>query len=140
MQAKNVLHISVAAAASIFLVGLTLHMPRTPSRVIGLALMVISFVLWAIARIQLGNSFAVRAKATALVTRGLYSKIRNPVYLFGTCWLAAYLLSIGRLARPIWPLLLLLVPLQIIRARREALLLQDRFGQDYRNYRRKTWF
>jgi hypothetical protein len=41
------------------------------------------FVLWILARVQLGSSFAVTAQAKALVTAGLYAKFRHPVYLFG---------------------------------------------------------
>ena len=36
-----------------------------------------------LARHQLGDSFAVRAEAKKLVTHGIYSKIRNPIYIFG---------------------------------------------------------
>lgn len=39
--------------------------------------------------------------------------------------------------------LLLLIPLlflQVFRARREARVLEDRFGDAYRQYRARTWF
>jgi protein-S-isoprenylcysteine O-methyltransferase Ste14 len=49
----------------------------------GLTIATIGLVLWISARLQLGQSFTVRARATALVTTGLYSKIRHPIYLFG---------------------------------------------------------
>jgi phospholipid methyltransferase len=51
--------------------------------VIGMAIAAIGFLLWFAARLQLGESFAVLPKARALVTTGLYSKFRNPIYLFG---------------------------------------------------------
>jgi protein-S-isoprenylcysteine O-methyltransferase Ste14 len=44
---------------------------------------------------------------------------------------------------PFWPLLLLLIlviPMQIARARREAAVLEATFGEKYRRYRRQTWF
>ena len=50
---------------------------------IGAAISIPAFVLWMLARHQLGDSFAVRAEAKKLVTHGIYSKIRNPIYLFG---------------------------------------------------------
>jgi protein-S-isoprenylcysteine O-methyltransferase Ste14 len=50
---------------------------------IGAAIALPAFYFWMLARHQLGESFAVRAKAKKLVTHGLYSKIRNPIYLFG---------------------------------------------------------
>lgn len=52
-------------------------------QLIGLSIMVPAFCLWALARLQAGMSFSGKARATALVTTGLYSKIRNPIYVFG---------------------------------------------------------
>jgi protein-S-isoprenylcysteine O-methyltransferase Ste14 len=36
--------------------------------------------------------------------------------------------------------LLVLIPVQIIRARREAAVLEAKFGDAYREYRKRTWF
>jgi protein-S-isoprenylcysteine O-methyltransferase Ste14 len=40
-----------------------------------------------------------------------------------------------------WPLalLLLIIPMQIVRARREAAVLEAEFGDEYRRYRAGTW-
>jgi protein-S-isoprenylcysteine O-methyltransferase Ste14 len=104
----------------------------------GLALAVPSFLLWLTARVQLGRSFSVRAKATELVTHGLYSRIRNPVYVFGTLFVAGFILIMGK---PIWLLLpVALIPMQIARARKEARVLEEKFGEQYRLYRTRTWF
>jgi protein-S-isoprenylcysteine O-methyltransferase Ste14 len=91
----------------------------------------------AIARYQLGRSFAVRAEAHQLVTRGIYSKIRNPIYVFGTVMIAGFVLIIHK---PVgWLFVLVVVILQIGRAHREARVLEAAFGDAYREYRRKTW-
>jgi protein-S-isoprenylcysteine O-methyltransferase Ste14 len=37
-------------------------------------------------------------------------------------------------------ILLVLIPMQIIRARREAAVLEAKFGDAYREYRKQTWF
>jgi protein-S-isoprenylcysteine O-methyltransferase Ste14 len=112
--------------------------PITPAREIGIALAIMGFLLWAIARIELGRSFSVRPKATELVTRGLYSKIRNPVYVFGTVFIVGMILWAGR---PVWLLVLvIIVPMQIVRARKEAQVLEAKFGDAYRAYRSRTWF
>ncbi len=66
--------------------------PMTPMREVGLALVAIGLAGWVTARIQLGRSFSIRAKATELVTHGIYSKIRNPVYVFGTLLLVGLIL------------------------------------------------
>ncbi len=105
---------------------------------LGLALSVSAFVVWVTARVQLGSSFSVSAKARKLVTHGIYSKIRNPIYVFGTVFVSGFILLFNK---PIWLLLLLaIVPIQIIRARKEAKVLEDKFGDEYREYRGKTWF
>jgi protein-S-isoprenylcysteine O-methyltransferase Ste14 len=40
----------------------------------------------------------------------------------------------------LWMVLIAVVVGQTIRARREARVLEDAFGDAYREYRRKTWF
>ena len=112
--------------------------PMTPMRDIGLALVAVGLAGWVTARIQLGRSFSVRAKATELVTRGIYSKIRNPVYVFGTVFIVGIILWIGR--PEILVVLLVLVPMQVLRARKEAQVLEAKFGEAYRAYRARTWF
>jgi protein-S-isoprenylcysteine O-methyltransferase Ste14 len=106
-------------------------------RGIGTALLFIGILGIAIARYQLGRSFAVRAEAHQLVTRGIYSKIRNPIYVFGTVMIAGFVLIINK---PVgWLFVLVVVILQIGRAHREARVLEAAFGDAYREYRRKTW-
>ena len=60
----------IEVVAIIFLVH-ALHLPMTPSRVIGLAIAIPAFLLFALARIQLGRAFSLEAKAEILVTTGL---------------------------------------------------------------------
>jgi protein-S-isoprenylcysteine O-methyltransferase Ste14 len=114
------------------------HAPWTPMRITGLVLMLPAIALLTIARVQLGNSFSVSPQAKNLITHGMYSRIRNPIYVFGTFVFAGLFLF---LERPL--LLLILVPvliLQITRARAEARVLEEHFGDEYRRYRDATWF
>jgi protein-S-isoprenylcysteine O-methyltransferase Ste14 len=109
-----------------------------PHHALGVAVMIPSFVLWAIARRQLGASFTGRAEARTLVTHGLYSKCRNPIYVFGMLLTIGMCVFYGRF----WfflPLPLLLAG-QVRRARNEARVLDAAFGDAYRVYRTKTWF
>jgi protein-S-isoprenylcysteine O-methyltransferase Ste14 len=53
-------------------------------RWIGLSIAVPSTILLLVSRFQLGRSFAVTPQARELVTTGLYSRIRNPMYVFST--------------------------------------------------------
>jgi protein-S-isoprenylcysteine O-methyltransferase Ste14 len=84
------------------------------------------------------GAFSVRAKATSLVTTGLYSRIRNPIYLFGGLVVAGVIIWTNK----VWLLLIFafLVPLQIYRSRKEAQALEEKFGVSYLEYKQKTWF
>jgi protein-S-isoprenylcysteine O-methyltransferase Ste14 len=79
-----------------------------------------------------------QAEAKQLVSRGLYSKIRNPIYVFGAVLFVGFALV---LQKPIlWVILPVMVVAQTIRARREARVLEAAFGDAYRTYRQNTWF
>jgi protein-S-isoprenylcysteine O-methyltransferase Ste14 len=107
-------------------------------RLVGLVLMIVGAGLFFTARLQLGNSFAVRAQARELVTTGLYSKIRNPIYVFSSVMILGLLISIRK---PYWFLVLpILAVVQILRSRRESRVLEAKFGDQYREYRKQTWF
>src|SRR3974390_300067 len=71
---------------------------------------------------SVGASFAVKAEARHLVTRGLYSRIRNPIYVFGSWVIVGGILLFGK---PVWLLIfVVLIPLQIWRARKESAVLE----------------
>lgn len=134
----NVLLTIVVAVAASFAVRLYAPVNWGPQQVLGLVLLILGFVLWTVARFQLGSSLTVTAQACKLVNTGLYSKIRNPIYVFGSCFLVGLILII---ARPIWLLVFaIIIPLQVWRARKEAKLLEASFGDEYRKYRASTWF
>lgn len=105
---------------------------------VGMAIAAIGFFLWALARVQLGSSFSVGAQARRLVTHGLYSKFRNPIYLFGGIGYVGLFIALGN-----WILLAIFVAFnsfQLGRIKREAQVLEAAFGDDYRRYRSRTWF
>jgi protein-S-isoprenylcysteine O-methyltransferase Ste14 len=112
--------------------------PWTALRVSGAALALIAYGLVTTARIQLGDSFTVRPRATELVTHGFYSRIRNPMYVFMDLMVLGLILAM----RGYWFLVILgvLVILQTRQARREAKVLQEKFGPSYLEYRKQTWF
>ena len=107
-------------------------------RATGLVLTILGFGLLTVARVQLGHSFSVTPQARALVTTGVYRKIRNPVYVFSAIGIAGFVLYVGR---PMWLLLFLaLLPMQILRAQAEGRILEAVFGEEYRAWKRQTWF
>ena len=112
--------------------------PHTCVWYVGLILAASTLPLWVVARRQLGGAFSAKPEARYLVTRGLYAKIRHPIYVFGCL---AYFGSL--LALQVWPILaawLALTPIEVVRARREDRVLADAFGPEYAAYRRQTWF
>lgn len=114
------------------------YLPWTALRILALFLTVAGLAAVAIARYQLGNSFTLSPQARTLVTHGIYSKIRNPVYIFSAIAIAGLSIYVNR---PIYLVIFLfLIPLQIIRARKESQVLEAKFGDAYRQYKSETWF
>lgn len=113
-------------------------LPWTAWRIAGTAIAAPAFLLFVAARIELGRAFSVKAKATTLVTTGVYSRVRNPIYVFGAVMIAGIIIWTGR---P-WLLLLfaVLIPLQVMRSRNEERVLTEKFGAEYLEYKRRTWF
>jgi protein-S-isoprenylcysteine O-methyltransferase Ste14 len=112
--------------------------PWTTPRIAGAFLLVFGYVLVTTARVQLGTSFSVRPEARELVKHGLYSRIRNPMYVF----LDVLLFGLVLVLHLYWLFVILagLAILQGLQARREAKLLHKKFGQAYLDYRNLTWF
>jgi protein-S-isoprenylcysteine O-methyltransferase Ste14 len=107
-------------------------------RIAGAAIAGVSLALLVVARLQLGAAFSIQAKASKLVTTGIYSRIRNPIYVFSAMFLVGLVIVSER-----WLLLspiALLVPMQIVRARKEARVLAAAFGEEYERYKAGTWF
>ena len=138
MKHKTLALIAVMFLALCFLLLGGHQGPWTRHQIAGLAIMLPSFGLWGLARYQLGEAFAVRARAATLVTHGLYSKIRNPVYLFGGLFLAGLVVFLGE--PYLFLLFLVMVPVQVARARKEAQVLREAFPEAYPAYCRRTWF
>ena len=112
--------------------------PWTASRIAGGLLSAIGYIFVITARIQLGRSFSVRPEARELVTHGLFSRIRNPMYTFLDVMVLGLILAL----RLYWlfPILVVLLVFQVRQARREAKVLEDKFGQAYLDYSKQTWF
>ena len=113
--------------------------PHDLTRWIALTLSLLGLAGVVVARSTLGRSFSVAPKATELVTTGIYSRIRNPIYVSGMMFLVGLFVMVRRPTS--WLVLVIIViPVQIIRARREARVLEAKFGEAYRQYRERTWF
>jgi protein-S-isoprenylcysteine O-methyltransferase Ste14 len=134
----NYITLAVFAVAVVLFAARASLLPFTPAHIAGIAILVPAFLLFLVARLQLGSSFSVEAKATSLVTTGIYSRIRNPIYVFGSLMIAGVIVWS---ARPIFFMIFLFIlPMQVLRARNEEKVLQEKFGETYTEYKRKTWF
>lgn len=83
----------------------TLHPVWTPMRIAGICLLLFAFAWARLARYQLGRSFSVTPQARQLVTSGIYSRIRNPIYLATPFLVIGLSLTLARW----WPMLLLVI-------------------------------
>lgn len=134
----NIGTIVPALVAAFLFVWYASGLPWTPWRIVGLAIAAPAFLLFVLARIQLGRAFSVQAKATTLVTTGIYARIRNPIYVFGGLITSGVIIWAHR---PWWLLIfVVLIPMQLLRVRKEEQVLEARFGDAYVEYKRKTWF
>ena len=112
--------------------------PREGNWYAGLAVALACTPFWIAARWQLGASFSVRPEARQLVTNGIYSKIRHPVYVFGTPAVTGVLVAL--LGWKALVIAAIVVPVEILRAHREEAVLGEEFGSQYTSYRERTWF
>jgi len=106
--------------------------------IVGIGLVAIALPLTLLSRVQLGRAFAVGPKATTLVTSGLYSKIPHPMYVFLDLALLGIVIAVR--VPGLLGLLATLVVIQAWQSTREAKVLEDAFGEQYREYRARTWW
>ena len=135
--APGILIPALAALLYFFVPGLR-ERPWTALRIAGAILVVIGYALSVAARIQLGQSFSFRPEAKGLVTHGLYSRIRNPMYVFVDVMILGLILVLEWYW--VFALLAAIAIFQTRQAGQEARLLQEAFGQAYIDYRNQTWF
>ena len=141
MDRGTIFRVWLPLVAGLWALGVIFHSGSGPhglARWVGLLLGLIGLGGVVLSRYTLGRSFSIAPKATALVTCGIYSRIRNPIYFSGVVFVAGAVLIMGR--PKLLAILLVVIPMQIIRARREAAVLEAKFGDAYREYRKHTWF
>jgi len=141
MEARRFYVLTVVQIASVGVLLWILFAWKTPwnaQRYIGTVLTLVGVSFIGLARYQLGRSFSIKAEAHTLVTTGIYSRIRNPIYVFGLVMLIGLALVLQ--VPGLWIVLVVIAIGQTVRARQEARVLEAAFWEEYREYRRKTWF
>jgi len=115
-----------------------LHRTKNFHHIFGTTIALISLGLRILSRIHLGESFSVKSEAKILVTKGVYARIRNPIYTFSLLAFTGVLISLGK--PRLFMVLLIFVGIEMIRWTSEKKILHETFGEEYKEYRRKTWF
>lgn len=106
--------------------------------IIGLTISIPSYMLWVLARFQLGLSFTYLPEASKLVKTGLYAIFSHPIYLFSGFAVFGYLLLLGNHT---WlAVFVVLLPVQWLRARLEDKVLGDTFGREFELHRESVLF
>jgi protein-S-isoprenylcysteine O-methyltransferase Ste14 len=105
---------------------------------IGFLLLVPSILLFTISRIQLGGSFQFSAEANHLVKTGIYKKVLHPVYLFGLIFLSGIIfITQTFFLIIIW---VIVSGFQLKRIHQEEKVLTEKFGDEYIENKKRTWF
>lgn len=103
----------------------------------GSIFVVVGSVLWGTSLLTLGKNFTPSLSPKGFVTRGIYSKIRHPMYCGGFL----IYLGIGFITKSVFGLLLtflLLLPLLIYSAIEEERQMTTKYGNKYLGYKKNV--
>lgn len=106
-------------------------------QLIGIVITIIGLALWWVAKLTLGQTYSLTPSAHSLVTRGIYSKLRHPIYIGSSMVFIGW--AIFSLTWWLCVVALLHIIMQTIRLRREEKLLLKSYGNTYIHYKEKTW-
>jgi protein-S-isoprenylcysteine O-methyltransferase Ste14/rhodanese-related sulfurtransferase len=110
-----------------------------PQKVLGLFFLLTGLILAFLSFQALGRNFRIHAQPRpdgSLVSSGIYSKIRHPMYLAAFALFGGWILFFGSLwTVPLWVAFSILY---ILKVAQEERLLAEQFPA-YREYRRRTW-
>ena len=105
----------------------------------GLSIGAVGVLLWAAAMWTLGSSLAVLPGTDHLVTKGVYRVFRHPVYIGIVLTLSGLFVACGSVPCLVY-VGVVVIPLNIIRARAEEKALLEQLGPPYQQYRDSTLF
>ena len=95
--------------------------------------------VWILGMFFLGKSLAVLPGTDALKTGGIYKFFRHPIYVGINLTLFGLLSASGSVFGMVY-MAVVVIPLNIYRAREEEKALLEKFGDRYLAYRKKTFF
>jgi protein-S-isoprenylcysteine O-methyltransferase Ste14 len=103
----------------------------------GLSVGVVGVLLWIAAMWNLGSSLAVLPGTDQLVTKGVYRVFRHPVYIGIVLTLTGLFVACGSVPCLIY-VMVVVIPLNIYRARAEEEVLLQQLGYTYQKYKDST--
>ena len=108
--------------------------------IVGVIINISGLIIWWVAKLTLAENWNMgfgKPKINQLVTHGLYSKIRHPMYWGVNLTLIGLIL----LYPEFWFFIisLLIIIYFFSRMRVEDTYLSDKLGKEYRDYKEKTW-
>ena len=106
---------------------------------VGLSVGAVGVLLWIAAMWSLGSSLAVLPGTNQLVTKGVYRIFRHPIYIGIILTLTGLFLACGSVPCLVY-MILVVVPLNIYRAREEEKVLLEQLGSAYQQYKDSTLF
>ncbi|MEK7217542.1 MAG: isoprenylcysteine carboxylmethyltransferase family protein [Patescibacteria group bacterium] len=107
---------------------------------IGITINIAGLVVWWSARFTLAKNWSMgfgKPKINQLVTHGIYSKIRHPIYWGINLTLTGLIILYPKYWFSV--LGILIIVYFFYRMRVESGYLLEKLGEEYRNYKRKTW-
>ncbi len=106
---------------------------------VGLSISAVGVLLWIVAMWILGSSLAVLPGTDHLVTQGVYRVFRHPIYIGIVLTLSGLFIACGSVPCLVY-VFVVVVPLNIFRARAEEKVLLEQLGSTYQQYRDSTLF
>ena len=106
---------------------------------LSITILVVGVIVFIISWKELGEFRIGIYPGKVLVTTGIYSKIRNPIYLGIKIIYLGFALYFRSIISIIL-VIIILVPVHIFRARKEEQELIKKFGERYKEYKKKTIF
>lgn len=109
-------------------------------KIIGLTINMLGLIMWWTGKLTLAQNWNVgfgKPKLSQLVTHGIYSKVRHPMY-----WgINLTLVGLALIYPKIWFIVISLIVIFyfIFRMKRENKYLMETLGEEYQNYKNKTW-
>lgn len=106
---------------------------------VGLLIGVVGVLLWMVAMWSLGSSLAVLPGTDHLVTQGVYRVFRHPIYIGIVLTLSGLFVACGSIPCLAY-VFVVVIPLNIVRARAEEKVLLEQLGLAYQQYKDSTYF